>query len=387
MTERLYYDSAELTFTGQVIGHDGDATRAILDRTAFYPTSGGQPHDTGTLAGIAVVDVIDQGDQIVHVLAAPLRLGSVHGAVDARRRQDYTIQHTAQHLVSALAEDRLGWRTESVHFGPQHCTVEFDATEASPDQLGELEAAANQAIRSAVPVRVSYESAETVGALRKPVERRGLIRIVTIVGFDRSACGGTHLTTTAEIGSLLLTGVERIRGRIRVGYLAGDRVLAHCREADAELTRLSELTGASRADLAAVVAARLTALGEAERRLGIAERELAGHTVAGLVAAVQPEPTGWRRLVLHPGDQPMATLRQWAAAAVAIPGTLFIATCADPASLIVAAAADTGVDAAAWLAGALDPLGGRGGGSPRVAQGRLADGAALDQAVAQLSRH
>ena len=105
MTTRLYYDSDALTFTAAVIAHDGDPTRVVLDQTAFYPTSGGQPHDTGTLGGVAVVDVIDDDERIVHVLAAPLDLGPVEGQVDADRRHDHTVQHTAQHLLSALAAD------------------------------------------------------------------------------------------------------------------------------------------------------------------------------------------------------------------------------------------------------------------------------------------
>ena len=109
MTTRLYYDSASLQFDAQAIAHDGDSTRVILDRTAFYPTSGGQPHDTGTLGTARVIDVIDGDDGIVHVLDAPLALGPVHGAIDGDRRHDFTVQHTAQHLLSALAGDRFGW--------------------------------------------------------------------------------------------------------------------------------------------------------------------------------------------------------------------------------------------------------------------------------------
>ncbi|MBP9899466.1 MAG: hypothetical protein KBF28_13890, partial [Gemmatimonadales bacterium] len=112
MTLRLYYTSATLLdFPATVIGHDGDLTRVVLDQTAFYPTSGGQPHDTGMLGGIPVIDVIDDGERIIHVLAAPLPLGEVRGVVNAARRTDHMEQHTAQHLLSAIAADTFGWET------------------------------------------------------------------------------------------------------------------------------------------------------------------------------------------------------------------------------------------------------------------------------------
>jgi len=237
MTERLYYhDSRLLEFDAIAVAHAGDARHVVLDRTAFYPTSGGQPHDAGVLGGAHVTDVIDEDRRIVHVVDAAVPLGPVHGTVDGFRRRDHAEQHTAQHLVSALAGDRLGWDTVSVHFGEDHSSIEFATPAASDEQLRALEQWASEIVGEAREVSIGFEDATFADrtGLRKPSVRTGDIRVITIAGLDRSACGGTHLSRTSEVGSVLLLGVEKIRGHVRIGFLAGGRVLAHAR-ADAAL--------------------------------------------------------------------------------------------------------------------------------------------------------
>jgi alanyl-tRNA synthetase len=384
MTERLYYDSAALQFDAQAVAHDGDPTRVILDRTAFYPTSGGQPHDTGTLGGARVRDVIDGDEHIVHVLDAPLPLGPVHGVVDADRRHDFTVQHTAQHLLSALAGDRFGWYTESVHFGASHASIEFGAADVSDAQLTQLERWANDAIGDAIPVRVSYEDAASATGLRKPPALTGTIRIITIEGLDRSACGGTHVTSTARLGSLVCTGVERIRGRTRVAYLAGDRVIAEVRRQATLLDQLVATTGAGQAELVEAVKNRLASLRDTEKRLSVLERELAGTQVRELLREAPTGPGGVRRLVLHPGAGAVDALRNVMQAAAAEPLVFAVATALDPATVLVAASADSGHNAGALLKTALAAVGGRGGGSASLAQGTVSDPALLEQVVAAL---
>ncbi|MGH7582390.1 MAG: alanine--tRNA ligase-related protein, partial [Gemmatimonadales bacterium] len=180
MTERLYYrDSELLEFDAMAIEHAGDARHVVLDRTAFYPTSGGQPHDTGTLAGAQVVDVIDADVGVVHVVNAPIELGPVHGRVDAARRRDHMQQHTAQHLISAVAAERFHWETVSVHFGDRHSTIEFDVASGTAEQLHELERVSNELVGEARSVSVTFEDAERVSAeLRKSTTRTGTLRII-----------------------------------------------------------------------------------------------------------------------------------------------------------------------------------------------------------------
>ena len=301
MTLRLYYTSSTLLdFPATIIGHDGDLTRVVLDQTAFYPTSGGQPHDTGMLAGIPVIDVIDDDERIVHVLAAPLPLGEVRGVVNAARRTDHMEQHTAQHLLSAIAADTFGWETASVHFGAEHSTIEFAVAAGSEAQLAGLAERAQAAVRAALPVTVTFEaSADAVAAgLRKAPPRDGELRVVTIAGLDRSACGGTHVASTAEIGPIVLTGVEKVRGHLRVGFLAGGRVLAHLAARDALVAGLARALSCAEDELAALVPKRQEELQVLRGQLAALETELAAHRVRALLDSATPDADGVRHLLL-----------------------------------------------------------------------------------------
>jgi alanyl-tRNA synthetase len=381
MTTRLYYDSDALSFDANVVAHDGDACRVVLDRSAFYPTSGGQPHDTGLLGDVRVIDVIDDGDRVVHLTEQPVPLGPVHGIVDAERRADFTVQHTAQHLLSALAADRLGWQTTSVHFGDERSLIEFDVATPAPGEVEALEGWANAAIAEHYDVTVGYEDAGTATGLRKPPLRTGTIRVVTIADLDRSACGGTHVTSTARLGSILVRGVERMRGGTRLGFLAGPRALAHSRRADALLDRLALETETSPLELADLFARRLAALQEAERRIATLERELAGIRVQALIAATPTGPGGVRWVILRAEEAAPTALRQMAELASDEAGVVFVATSPAQAVVVLAAHPSAGIDAGARLKAALSAVGGRGGGSPRLAQGSVPDAADLSRVL------
>ncbi len=248
-------------------------------------------------------------------------------------------------------------------------------------QLLELEHWANDLVAEAIPVTVGYEDAAVAVGLRKPTDRIGTIRVVTIEGVDRSACGGTHVTSTARLGSVMVKGVERIRGRVRVGFLAGSRVLDEARHGADLLEGMAREVGAAPAELPDLIPRRLAELRDATKRIEALERELAGYRVRELIASAPAGPGGVRWVVLHPADQPVAALRTMAEAASGEPGTVFLATSTDPTTVILAAAEGTGVDAGATLKAALQAVGGRGGGSPRMAQGSVPDAAALDAVV------
>ncbi len=384
MTLRLYYDSDALTFDARVIDHDGDPTRVVLDRTAFYPTSGGQPHDTGTLAGVNVVDVIDDDDRVIHVVDAPLQIGAVHGEIDAGRRRDFTVQHTAQHLLSAIAADRFGWDTCSVHFGERHATIELDTSWASNDELRALESACNRIIAAAVPVTISYQDASEAIDLRKPPSRDGVVRIVAIAGIDRSGCGGTHAGNTAQLGMIAINGVERIRGRIRLSYLAGERVLAELHQTAGLLDALAAATTTARAELLDVIPRRLQEGREQQKQVQALQQEVIGHRVSALLADLPGSTEGIRRLTLDAGFGPLDMLRQAASLAVKQPKTVCIAADADTRTVIFATSHDSGIDAGAELKRALADVGGRGGGSATMAQGSVPDREALDRVAAAL---
>src|SRR6185312_3385282 len=178
MTERLYYTDAYLRdFDARVVDRAYDGRTLYLDRTAFYPTSGGQPFDTGTLAGIAVTDVVDEGERIAHTLAAPAPPGDeISGAIEWERRFDHMQQHTGQHLLSAIFADRFRLETVSVHFGAASSTLDLDAESVPPATLLTVEALANSAIMEPHAVTVSFEDASSATGLRKPPPREGTLR-------------------------------------------------------------------------------------------------------------------------------------------------------------------------------------------------------------------
>lgn len=356
-----------------------------LDRTAFYPTSGGQPHDTGLLAGTRVIDVVDEEGRIKHVLDAPLaqRSGAVRGTIDAERRADLMQQHSGQHLVSAIFADALGLPTLSVHFGPDSSTLDLDADSVSADQLAEVERRANAVVAEARPVTVEFEDASSARDLRKATDRSGEIRVITIAGIDRSACGGTHVSTTAAIGPVLLRSTERMRKQTRVEFLCGQRAVRAAKADHDRLIAIGTSLSAAIADVPAQVAAQAAALKDAEQRVRRLERELA--TLRARARYDAATPSSGRRVLLIDDATSMEDLRALAQACIALPGAVVIGAIAQPPSVLLAAAADSGVDAGAVLKDTLTTVGGRGGGSPRIAQGSVAD-AAVARDVARALR-
>ncbi len=388
MTERLYYtDSERLSFDADVLECVGDDRHVVLDRTAFYPTSGGQPHDTGRLGAARVVDVIDDTDRIVHVLDRAIGLGAVHGDVDADRRRDHMQQHSAQHLLSALAADRFGWSTESVHFGPEHSTIEFGVAAVSAADLSSLESAANLIVAESREVTVSFEDSVVVAAtLRKPSERRGEIRVITIAGVDRSACGGTHVSRTSAIGAIALTGTERVRGRVRVAFVAGGRTIAALHRRDEMLASIARAADCAVDELGTLLPRRFDEARRLAARVDVLERELAAARVATLIAAQAPADGGVQHVILRGSDEPPSMLRAMAQAAALQSRLVFVATATTSPTVYFTAGPDTGLDAGQLLKRALASCDGRGGGSARVAQGTLPGHDKVDVVIDQLMR-
>jgi alanyl-tRNA synthetase len=253
MTERLYYADAYLThFSGTVVDRADEGRRVYLDRTAFYPTSGGQPHDLGTLGGIAVTNVVDEEDRVAHVLASPLSASAVTGAIDWPRRFDFMQQHTGQHVLSAVFADLLGYQTTSVHFGPASSTLDLDTDVVSSPKLAKAMERANEIVTANQLVDVAFEDAATATGLRKPSERDGMLRIVAIRDVDRSACGGTHVRATGEIGPILLRRQEKMKQNARVEFLCGMRAVRRAGADFDVLTKLAVALSASIDELAAL---------------------------------------------------------------------------------------------------------------------------------------
>lgn len=380
MTERLYYTDAYTTqFTATVVEVAGD--RVYLDRTLFYPTSGGQPHDLGTLGGEPIADVEDEDARIAHVIARPSRLTvgqQITGTVDWTRRHDHMQQHTGQHLLSAVFEDLFGHKTVSVHFGDEYATLDLDVDMLSADRTARAERRANELVMEGHLVHVSFENAATATGLRKPSDREGEIRIVEIAGIDRSACGGTHVRNTAEIGPVTIRRVEKSKKQVRVEFLCGWRGLQRARaDYDALQKMAAQLTCAvDELPLLVTNVSESAKTADSERRK-LAER-LAVYQVREMRAAVEAAADGVVRI--HDTTATVDELRARAQAASLEPRTVYAGFAGTPPTVVFAASEDSGVNAGAVLKPALATAGGRGGGSPRVAQGSVPT-AALAAAV------
>jgi alanyl-tRNA synthetase len=393
VTERLYYDDAYLTrFTARVVrvvpapGPDGRGG-VVLDRTAFYPTSGGQPHDSGRLAGRRVTDVVDADDAVVHVLDGADPSGglapgdAVDGEIDWERRFDHMQQHTAQHLLSAAFLDVLGAGTVSVHLG-ESSTIDLDAASLDADQVGRVEEAANRLVFESRPVTVRYVDAGEAEALglRRPARRTGMLRIIEIDGQDRSACGGTHVRRTAEIGPVLIRRWERSRGRLRAEFLAGWRAARDYRwkhalvsEWSARLTVRDRELGGALERIVADSRARERALSEAEQRL-------LGYEAAERLAELSAAPgRGVLRLTFPERD--VDAVRALLKEIIERAPVVVLAGVVASGRLCFGRPSGDGPDLAGVLARACREVGGRGGGTPEFAQGAVPPGEAVARAL------
>jgi alanyl-tRNA synthetase len=384
MTDRLYYTDAYLRdFDATVVDRAEDGRRVYLDRTAFYPTSGGQSHDTGTLGGQAVLDVVDEDERIAHLLAAPVDGNRVRGSVDWPRRFDHMQQHTGQHLLSAVLHELGGHATIGVHFGRQSSTLDLDATALEHGRLVEAEVRANEIVAENRAVEVSFEEPEQATGLRKASAREGTLRIVTIRDLDRSACGGTHVRLTGEIGPILIRKSERVKKNLRLEFLCGARAV---RRARADLDLLARLAGhfsAAADELPALVEAQRAELRATASERRDLEESLAAYRASALHAATRADADGVRRIVVEEKG-PVERLRPLAQALAALPGAMFVGWTADPPALLLSTSADSGLDAGATLRSALAVVRGRGGGNARLAQGTAPTTAALERAIAGL---
>jgi len=262
MTDRLYYQESYLAeFGAQVISciPAGEVFRVMLDRTAFYPTSGGQPFDTGRLGDAAVLEVAEaEGGEIVHTTDRALPAGAVHGSIDWPRRFDHMQQHTGQHLLSAIFVSLFGYATASFHLGREASAIDLAAPQSgiSPAQLAAAEQRVNEIIFEDRPVAVRYGTREELAAagVRKEVQREGLLRAIEIEGIELQPCGGTHVRRTGQIGMMLLRKCEKQKGNWRVEFVCGGRALAAAREDRRLLLESARALGGAAADVPALVA-------------------------------------------------------------------------------------------------------------------------------------
>ncbi len=387
MSEQLYYDDSYLReFHARVLDRSEDRRILYLDRTAFYPTSGGQPHDAGSIAGAAVVDVIDEEERIAHRTASPVDAAEVDCSVDWARRYDHMQQHSGQHLLSAVFIEQFGIETCSFHLGEEISTLDLEVPAIGMEKVIAAERRANEAVWENRPIVVTYEHAVSAGDLRKPTGRAGTLRVVSIEGLDRIACGGTHVRLTGEIGPILIRRLEKIRNTVRVEFLCGGRAVRRARMDYALLTRTAQAFSTSLDEVPQVSSAQLEAVRESERMRRKLEAELARYQGRELYETAPPDADGVRRIVRRLPKGSMEELRALAQSFTAQPKAVFIGIVEQPTAVLFAVSSDAGVDAGKTLQSIVAQAGGRGGGSARMAQGSVPAIDALDAVVQALNR-
>jgi alanyl-tRNA synthetase len=396
-TRRLYYDdSYQREFSAQVLSCEPEAHgvtpawRVVLDCTALYPTSGGQPHDLGKLGDANVLDVRDEDEDIVHIVDRELPLGTVRGCVDWGRRFDHMQQHTGQHLLSAMFQERYGRPTVSFHLATDLCTIDLRGPEPTEEILEGAERAANQVIVEDRPIAVRYGTAEEFAEMgvRKEVQRAGILRAIEIEGADLQPCGGTHVKSTAQIGIILVRHCTKMRQDWRVEFVCGRRAARVSRHDFQLLHRAAKELGSATEDVPASVQRAI-----AERDLhfknvrALLQRVAEADAAAALQSAKPAE--GGLRVIARAFDDETSQpeyLNHFATQLAKSEKTVALLGRFACGHLIFAQHPQAGKDMSALLKQVFAQFAGKGGGTRDFARGKLNDTAQAQKAVALAER-
>ncbi len=389
MSLPAYHRDCYLTELETVVVEAGDQDGrpfAVLEDTIFYPEGGGQPADHGLLGGADVLDVQKTDDEIRHYLSLAVERGSVRLELDWQRRWDHMQQHTAQHVLTAVALQHFNRRTTAFHLGPTVSDIELDVPKIEARDLARLESAVAEEIRAARAI--AYRSAEVADFERLGVRSRrlpegftGEVRLVEIEGLDLNTCGGTHVRSTAEIGTLCLLGTEPMRGGARVFFVAGDRVRKRMADHEERNRRLRSLLDTGDDELAEVVELRLAREKDLARTTRLLSEELA-ESAAFMLAA-----TTGAMVEAHWQNRDMQFLQRVARRlAEEAPDKSALLTAGDDGDpvFVVVAGERSGVDPADVGPRIAEVLDGRGGGRSPIFQGKASSLKRRDDAVALL---
>ncbi|HNS50509.1 MAG TPA: DHHA1 domain-containing protein [Anaerolineae bacterium] len=402
MTERIYYsDPYCRRFAARVVERlEWEGRPAlVLDRTAFFPTGGGQPHDEGQLRApghgpVRVVDAVerDGGNAVVHLLSAPLAADEVEGEIDWLRRFDLMQQHSGQHILSSAALESCGANTVSFHLTEELATIDLDRPLLSAEQLAAIEARANQVVFENRPVHARFVGDGELASLRlrKPVSHAGPVRIVEVAEFDCSACGGTHVRAAGEVGLIKITRSERRGTELRVEFLCGGRAQRDYAAKNALVMGLAAEFSVGHWELGDTVRRLSVDLQDARRDLRRAREALLdaeGEALWRDAPEVATTGSGPYRLVKMswPSRSP-DELKHLAQRVIAHPRTAVLLgsgqQAGQPGNLVFARSTDVDVPMGTFLRNACELIGGRGGGRPEFAQGGSPDGSRVAEALA-----
>jgi alanyl-tRNA synthetase len=414
MTDRLYYHDPFLYDFDAEVREVAESPRPalVLDRTAFYPTSGGQVFDTGWIttsdSKLRVSEVAETEDgRIVHYLEAPVMdlkpEARVHGQIDADRRRDHMQQHSGQHVLSAAFVRLFNMPTVSFHMADDYCSIDLDTPTLTKEQVESAERMANEIILENRPVDVRYvtrDEAATLGLRKLPpamgapglagVARPGRgdqLRIIDIRDFDLSACGGTHVRQTGQIGCILLRKTERVRQGWRVEFVAGQRAVATARRDFTTLTEAATLFSAHIYDVPQQVRKSLDEIRTLRKQREQSQEELAEAQATALLAET-PETNGRKIVVRIFSERDMNALKLLAQklTRLAPNAVALLATTSPQPSLVFAQSVGLPFDMSALMKETMAKLGGRGGGSKDMAQGGVANVEGIDAALKEVER-
>ncbi|QQO09761.1 alanyl-tRNA editing protein [Breznakiella homolactica] len=386
-TETAYYTiPAGETVSAEILEiiPSGELWGVILDTTPFYPEGGGQPGDRGTVNGFQVLDVREEAGEILHLVSQEdglkLSPGPAELRADPGRRRDLTVHHTAQHLLSATILKQTGAATVSMHLGDAVCTIDVEKDEFTPEELVRAEEAVQDAIESDTPVVLHLCPPEDIHSfpLRKvPPRGEAVIRVVEISGYDFSPCCGTHLGSTGQIGILRILGAEKYKGKSRISFIAGRRVLRDSRLLRENADAISRVLKIPPDQTAGGVLALLERANQMEKKLQVNEDECARFAAeemireAGLAAGSGPAV-----VVRQFPDKDMDTVLRIARAAQKMsPAVFALASLRDGKFAVLTS--DKGIDLRPFLKDALAESGGSGGGGASFFQGSLPSGDSL----------
>ena len=390
-TRRLYYDNAfEKEFSATVVRCETEpqaeapAWGVVLDRTAFYPTSGGQPHDLGRIGEANVLDVRDEGEEIVHVVDKPVAAGEVQCSIDWPRRFDHMQQHTGQHLLSAIFAGRFSRPTVSFHLGADVSTIDLREAEPSEEILEGAERAANEIIFEDRTINVRYGTAEELAKLgvRKEVERQGILRAIEIEGADLQPCGGTHVQRTGQIGTLLVRRCTKMRQDWRVEFVCGGRAERAARQDFARLRATAEKLNCAPEDLLAAAERAVTERDANFKRTRALLQRLAEFETAQALAGAPPSDGGVR--IVHrvfEGVEP-EFLGFFASEIAKSEKSIALLARLGCGHLIFAQHPTAAKDMNGLLKQVFEKIGGKGGGTRDFARGKLNDANQAEAALA-----
>jgi alanyl-tRNA synthetase len=411
MTDRLYYhDSFLYDFDAEVSEVAASPRPAlVLDRTAFYPTSGGQVFDTGWIfagdskdpaARIRVSEVADTEDgKVVHYLEAPLhdalkeqvKPGApIHGQIDAARRRDHMQQHSGQHVLSAAFIRLFDLHTVSFHMADDYCSIDLDTPVLTKEQVESAERLANDIIleNHAVDIRfVTREEASQLGLRKVPATERDELRLIDIRDVDLAACGGTHVRQTGQIGCVLLRKFEKVRQGWRVEFVAGQRGVATARRDFTTLTETAALFSAHIYDVPQQAKKSLDEIRSLRKQAEQSQEELAAAQAAALLAET-PERDGRKIVVRTFAERELSFIKLLAQKLTRLSSNAvaLLATTSPQPSLVFAQSAGQPFEMSALLKESMAKLGGRGGGSKDLAQGGVSKADGVEDALAEVAQ-